>query len=144
MSPEEMHSVGPQLVEVVMNQGNVAAVDQFFAPDSRQYGLPAGVPPTRDGLKMALAGLRAAFPDIHNHIDEEIVEGDKMVHRLTAHATMTGEFMGMSPTGKHGTWTEIHIARIAGGQVAEHWTYVDQMGMMQQLGLAPMPAQPAA
>ncbi len=50
--------------------------------------------------------------------------------------------MSFQPTGKTATWTEIHIARVQDGKVVEHWGEVDQVGMMQQLGL--MPAQAPA
>ena len=62
-----------------------------------------------------------------------------MVQRLTARGTMTGAFMGMPATGKSATWTEIHIARVANGKLTEHWSNIDQLGMLQQLGVIPTP-----
>ena len=64
-----------------------------------------------------------------------------VVHRLTGHGTMKGEFQGMPATGKHATWSEIHIGRFAGSKLVEHWGNVDQLGILQQLGLAPTPGQ---
>jgi len=60
--------------------------------------------------------------------------------RLTGHGTMQGEFLGMLPTGKPATWTEIHITRAgADGKFVEHWANVDQVSMLQQLGVIATP-----
>ena len=55
---------------------------------------------------------------------------------MSASGTMKGEFAGMKPTGKSATWDEVHIVRMKDGKAVEHWA-VDQLGMLQQLGLAP-------
>jgi hypothetical protein len=39
------------------------------------------------------------------------------------------------------SWPEIHMARYVNGKLVEHWANVDQIGMLQQLGLAPAPGQ---
>ena len=51
--------------------------------------------------------------------------------------------MGIAPTNKHATWTEIHIGRIANGRLTEHWAVVDQLGMLVQLGIVPAPGRVA-
>jgi predicted ester cyclase len=56
---------------------------------------------------------------------------------------MRGDFMGMPAAGKEATWSEIHITRFADGKAVEHWGVVDQLGMLQQLGFAEAPGQPA-
>ena len=141
MSTGENKALARRLVEEVINKGNMAAANQFFAANYVNHDAPPGVPPNVEGFKQFFTAFRAAFPDLHYHIDDEIAEGDRVVHRHTAHATMKGEFQGMPATGKHAMWTEIHISRFAGGKVVEHWANVDQLGMLQQLGLAPAPGQ---
>ena len=49
----------------------------------------------------------------------------------------------MKATGKTATWSEIHIGRLVDGKVLEHWATIDQLGMLQQLGLVATPEQPA-
>jgi hypothetical protein len=39
--------------------------------------------------------------------------------------------------------TGVQIDRFSGGKIAEEWTLFDQLGMLQQLGAIPAPAQPA-
>ncbi len=82
--------------------------------------------------------LRAAFPDLHYTLEEPLLaDGDKVVARARVRGTMQGAFLGMPATGKMATWTEIHSGRIVDGKLVEHWATSDQLGMLQQLGLAP-------
>ena len=87
---------------------------------------------------MFIGGFRAAFPDLTYTIEDEIVDGDKVVNRTMGSGTMKGDFMGMKASGKKATWQEIHIARLDGsGKMVEHWGTVDMAGMLQQLGFGP-------
>jgi predicted ester cyclase len=125
----------------VLNEGKFGLLDELLAPDFVQhYPLP-GVPPTREGLKQTLMGLRTAFPDIHYTIDDAFACNDQVVHLVSATGTMTGEFMGIPPTGKRAAWTEIHIGRGVNGRLTEHWGLVDQLGMLVQLGVVPAPGR---
>ena len=139
MSAQDNKALAGRLLEEVINKGNTSAIDQYFAPNYVNHDAPPGVPPTRDGFKGFFTAFRAAFPDLHYHLDDEIAEGDKVVHRVTGHGTMKGDFQGMKATGKTGTWTEMHIARFEGGKVVEAWANVDQMGMLVSLGVMPPP-----
>ncbi len=70
-----------------------------------------------------------------------IAEGDKVVVRGTWSGTHKGEFMGIAPTGKSVSFGVIDIVRIAGGKVVEHWGQMDNLRMMQQLGVIPAPGE---
>jgi predicted ester cyclase len=83
--------------------------------------------------------FRAAFPDLHGTIEDQIAEGDKVVSRMTYRGTHQGELMGIPPTGKQVTMSFIGIHRITAGKVAEGWVNFDALGMMQQLGVIPSP-----
>jgi predicted ester cyclase len=128
-----------RMVEDVLNTGDLGALDQFIAADAVDHSLPPGLPPTRESFKMSFAAFRAAFPDLHYDIEDEVAEGDKVFQRVAGHGTMQGELQGMPPTGKEGHWTEMHMVRVADGKVVEHWATVDQLGMMVSLGLMPPP-----
>ena len=51
--------------------------------------------------------------------------------------------MGIPPTGKQVSFEAIDILRIEDGRATDHWTVVDQLGLMQQLGVVPTPEQAA-
>ena len=124
----------------VFNQGKTDLIDELFAEDFvERLDLPPGVPADREGVRMFVQGLLAAFPDFKYEIVLQAQDGDTHTGMIRASGTMTGEFMGMPPSGKAATWDEIHIARFAGGKLAEHWGVVDRLSMLQQLGFMPAP-----
>jgi len=138
MSTEQNKAIASRAVEAI-NAGDMSLFESLLAPDAVEHAVPPGMPPTRETAKQFITMLRAAFPDLHYHIDDVVAEGDRVVQRTTAHGTMKGEFLGMPATGKSAAWGEMHIVRVKDGKIVEHWANVDQLGMLQQLGLAPAP-----
>jgi predicted ester cyclase len=125
----------------VLNNGNFALLDELLAPEFVDHTPQPGIAPTREGITESMKALKAAFPDLRYSVDDAIVSGEQAVHRLSATGTMTGEFMGIAPTGKRASWTEIHIGRGVNGRLTEHWAVVDQLGMLVQLGIVPAPGR---
>jgi steroid delta-isomerase-like uncharacterized protein len=119
------------------NQGNLAAVEELLAPDSITH-IPAwGMPNNRMGLKQLIASFRAAFPDLHCTVEDVIREGDKFAAHWTMRGTHKGSFFGNPPTGRTIVAKGIIFALIENGRIIEDWILVDQMGMLQQLGVVP-------
>jgi len=140
---EENKAVFRAIPEKIINTGDFASADTYIAHDYVEH-LPAlpGGPTGLAGFNAFFTMLRAAFPDLHYTIEEPLLaEADKVVGRATVRGTMQGAFLGMPATGKTATWTEMHTGRIVAGKMVEHWAAVDQLGMLQQLGLAPAPGQ---
>ncbi len=133
---ERNKAIVRRLYEEVINQGSLGAADELLAPDARSH---AGPQPGPEGLKRHTSMLRAAFPDLHQSIEDVIAEGDKVVVRTTCTGTHVGDFMGAPPTGRTFVHEQIHILRLEGGRIAEHWAQVDNVGMMRQLGIMPTP-----
>lgn len=140
MSLEPNKTVVRRLIEEVFNQGNTSLVDELFAPDFVEHEeLPPGVPSGRDGIGLSISMLHSAFPDFSATIEDMVAEGAKVSIRLTWSGTHQGEFMGLPPTNKRFAISVFDIVRIAEGKIVEHWGQMDNMGMMQQLGLMPGP-----
>src|SRR2546427_2399319 len=131
MASEEGMALGRRIVDA-LNTGNLTAIDEVFAPGYVDRTPNPGTTPDREGFKQGLTKFRTAFPDFRYTIEDEIVVGDKLVHRLTGRGTQKGEFQGVPATGKYASWSEIHIGRVANGKVVEHWGLGDQLGMMQR------------
>ena len=123
----------------VINDNKFELIDELYATDYVEHTPQPGVPPTREGFKQTAIALKKAFPDLHYTIADVVDGGDRIVHRLTASGTMKGEFAGMPATGKHATWTEIHIGRVVNGRLTEHWGVIDQLSMLIQLGVIESP-----
>jgi steroid delta-isomerase-like uncharacterized protein len=142
MSAEQNKALVRQMVEEMFNRGNISVADKFLAPDFvEREELPPGIPRDREGVKQLTAMFRSAFPDFKATIDDIIAEGDKVVIRQTWSGTHKGEFMGIPPTGKRVSIGVIDIIRMAGGKGVEHWGQMDNMRMMQQLGVVPAPGE---
>jgi steroid delta-isomerase-like uncharacterized protein len=143
MGTEQNKAASRRFLEEVMNKGNVEVIAELSAPNFVDHSLPPGVPSGVDGFKGFVRAYRAAFPDLHYTIDDEIADGDKVVQRVTARGTMEGDFQGMPASHKSATWEEIHIIRFQDGKAVEHWGIVDQLAMLAQLGFVEAPGQPA-
>jgi steroid delta-isomerase-like uncharacterized protein len=141
MSTEENKTLLRRYIEEVFNKGNIAAADEVLAPNFVHHSLPKGVPPDREGLKRFVTVLLSAFPDFHITIEDLVAEGDRVAARFTWRGTHKGEFIGIPPTGKPVTVVEHCLHRVEGGKIAESWVELDQLGMMQQLGIVPPPGQ---
>jgi steroid delta-isomerase-like uncharacterized protein len=129
----------------ILDGGNLDLVDEIFEP---RYVLhdPGSPQEVRglEGTKRYVGMFRSAFPDIAHTIEDQIAEGDKVVTRLRAHATHTGDLMGIPPTGKEVTIDGISIWRIADGKIEECWFNYDALGLMRQLGVVPKPEEQPA
>jgi steroid delta-isomerase-like uncharacterized protein len=141
MLTETNKTVARRFLEEVWNKGNLAVLNEIIAKDhvSSGPGTLPGLPTGPEGSKQLVTVYRNAFPDVHFTIDEQIAEGDKVVTRWTAHGTHQGELVGIPATSKSTTVTGINLDRIANGKIAESWGIFDEFGMMQQLGVIPVP-----
>lgn len=141
MSTEKNKAAVRRYFEEVWNKGNLAALDEFAAPNVVPHFLPPGLPANIEGFRQFIKLYRAAFPDVHMTVDEVIAEGDKLVDRWTATGTHKGQLMNFAPTFKKMTITGMHFERFDDkGKLIESYAEFDRVGMMQQLGLLPVPA----
>jgi predicted ester cyclase len=141
MAIEENKIVFYRWFEETWNNGNLAVVEELTANNFVLHAPGPGVPPGVDGFKQIVSVWRTAFPSGTMTVDDLIAGEDKVVVRWTASGTQTGQYFGISPTGKQVTWTGITIYRIADGKLQEGWGELDMLGMMQQLDVIPQPSQ---
>lgn len=136
---EENNAIMNRLMEEVLNKKNLAAADEIVAEDFVELDPLPGQEQGREGLKQILSMFFAAFPDLRWTVEEQIDEGDKVVSRFTWRGTHKGEFLGISPTGGQVTVKGVVIDRVVEGQFVESRILMDNLGMMQQLGVIPAP-----
>lgn len=126
--------------EVGPSKGDLAAADAILAPEFSLH-TPLPTPgPGIDAMNNVITACRAAFHGLHVTIDDIMADGDKVTARFTARGIHKGEFMGLPPTGKAITMTGIEIFRVKDGKITELWGEANLMGLMQQLGILPVPA----
>ena len=140
MSAEQNKATTRRIFEEVWNKGNLTVIDETSAANVVNHFIPPGMAAGAEGFKQFVMLYRGAFPDLRFTLDDVIAEGDQVVTRWTTHATHTGPLMNIPPTGKQTTVTGITIGRFdANGKAAEAWATFDQLGLLQQLGVIPMP-----
>jgi steroid delta-isomerase-like uncharacterized protein len=140
--PEENESVVRRLIEEVLNRGQTGPLAELVAADHVGHD-PFGDHYGPEGLRIAVAEYRAAFPDLRVSVDDLVAEGDKVVHRFTLRGTHAGPFLGIPPTGRAVTAAGIAIDRLAGGKVVESWVSLDALNLLRQLGASPAVRRPA-
>ena len=144
MSTEENKAIVRRFFEELLSTDNFAVADEILSPDFRFYFAGSPDPMDLESYKGFLAARRGAFPDRRFVVEEMIAEGDKVSARFTMRGTHKGKFRGIAPGGTKLTMTGIDMIRLAEGKMVEDRVEVDQVGMMQQLGMIAEPKETEA
>src|SRR5437773_12425873 len=139
MSVEENKLIVREFVEETLNKGNVDAAGDYAADSVVELVPFPGQGPGLSGLKDVLRGMRAAFPDMHWTVEEQIAEGDKVATRFEWTGTHRGEFLGVPATGRAVRVWGVVIDRLEGGKIKDTRIIMDSLGLMTQLGVFPPP-----
>ena len=81
-----------------------------------------------------VSGYHRAFTSSTVHIWTQIEEADHVATRWEITATHTGDYVGISPTGRTATWTGVAIDRFEHGRIVESWVAWDKFTLLQSLG----------
>jgi lactoylglutathione lyase len=118
--------------------GDETVIDELMAEDMVNHAAgPARQ--GREGWKQIITTIRtdlgSDFSVEHHRL---IAEGDLVAHHMTIHGHHQASTMpllsGAEVTGTDVTWTYIHIWRVVGGRVVEHWACRDDVGLLRQVG----------
>ena len=118
----------------VLNQRNLAALDDLLAPDFASW-LSDGTRLGRAEYRDAVLASHEAFPDLVVEVLDQLAEGDKVATRWRAAGTHRGPFGGIPATGRPVTITAMHLHRVADGKLTEHWEEIDVLRLLRQLGV---------
>ncbi|MDX6326966.1 MAG: hypothetical protein QOK15_3320 [Nocardioidaceae bacterium] len=122
--------------EIVWNQGDVAQVDAFMAPDFVSHnGFQVAISDS-DGYAEAVLMMRRALPDLHTTLEILVADGDYVCVRGRDHGTHLGELFGRPGSGRELTTSWIEIFRMREGKLAEGWLETDTAGFFGQLAAA--------
>ncbi len=128
-----------QFIDEALNQGNIDASGKYFHQDMVEQVPFPGQGPGLEGLKTILRGMRAAFPDMHWKVEEQIAEGEKVLTRFEWTGTHRGPFMGIPATNRPVCVWGMVVDRFEAGKIKDTRIIMDTMGMMMQLGVIPPP-----
>jgi len=136
MSTEENRTIVRRGFEEGMNQKDLDVFSELLAPNYVNHNMPTPAPGP-EGFKQVMAMFVNGFPDFHITVEDTIAEGDKVATRGYFTGTHTGEFMNIPATGKQVKVSYIDIWRMENGKAVENWVQMDQLSMLQQLGVVP-------
>jgi steroid delta-isomerase-like uncharacterized protein len=120
------------------NRQDLATYRELYAPDA----VIRGVGPEPLGIEETLGVYRAffaGFPDLRLTVDETVEEGERIAVRFTVRGTHEGVFQGIPPTGRPVEVQGFSILHFSAGRIVERWNQLDQLSMLQQLGVLPAP-----
>jgi steroid delta-isomerase-like uncharacterized protein len=143
MGTQENEATARRYYEAVLNGGDVRALDELATSDHEEHDPIPGQGTGLQGLKDRVSMLRAAFGQRFT-IEDVVAQDEEVVVRWTGSGTHVGDFMGIPPTGRSFTIAGIDIHRFRDGRMAEHWHVVDQLALLQQLGVLPQPDEARA
>ncbi len=126
-------------IEEVLNRGRIDAAGDYFWEDMVEQVPFPGQGPGLDGLKEILRAMRAAFPDMHWKVEEQLANGDRVATRFAWTGTHRADFLGVAATGRSVKVWGLVIDRVEGGKIKDTRILMDTLGLMMQLGVFPTP-----
>ena len=126
MSTEQNKAVVSRFMTEVLVGGNIALVDELLAPNYVNRGTSTG----REATKAVFATL-SALPGLRLQIENLVAEGDAVVARFTAEATIAGKATSMRGLTYYG---------LANGRIVEDDPITTPDLLQLLAGQMPMPA----
>ncbi|UVO13686.1 ester cyclase [Mycobacterium sp. SVM_VP21] len=127
----------------IIEAGDEDLAQRIIAPDfinreadddpedvARQQHGPAGFLATSQWL-------RDAFSNLRFELQENLAEDDTVITVATMTGQHTGVFNGIAPTGTTIHHKQVHIFKVADGQITQHRAVRDDLGLLLQLGWRP-------
>jgi predicted ester cyclase len=129
-----------EFITALFTEGDLTAIDRYLDPGFVNHDPPfPGAPDGAEGMRKASEMFRTAFPAWRSDMQQLIAEGDLVAESFIAHGTHHASLMGETPSGREVVLRGINMFRVAHGKIVERWGQLDQLGLQQQLGLAPRP-----
>lgn len=97
-----------------------------------QLGNPVG----RAAIVDAQRSFISAFPDAHHVVEEVIEQGERTAARMTITGTHAGAWDGHDATGRRVRLAICVVTEWSADRVVTWQSYWDQLGLLEQLGVA--------
>ena len=112
--------------------GDEGVVDALIHPAHREHGVfdSARGP---DGVRAAIRWARDTFAERRIVPQDLVASGDRVVARIRVSAVPIGDVCGIAAAGRPIEVEHIHIWRVAGERLVEHWMVRDDLAAITQL-----------
>jgi steroid delta-isomerase-like uncharacterized protein len=139
---EQNKDVVRRAVQEIWNEGKYDNVEKYVSSDFVVHSaIPGEDIHGPGGVIEFFTYFRKAFPDLQFTIVDMIAESDRVVTHYTIRGTHRGEFKGIPATGKSININGTDIDRLVDGKTVECWPNLDELSLLQQLGVSTLPEQ---
>jgi predicted ester cyclase len=121
--PADPKAVARGFVEQVINQRNLAAIDELVDASAVDHSNQA----------LESFTLLSALPDYRVSVEDVIAEGDTVIVRSTFSGTHLGAYAGIEPTGKPVSGARTDTFRVQHGKIVESWQDWDSASLLDQI-----------
>jgi predicted ester cyclase len=124
-------------VEELFGAGRLEVADEVLASRFVSHAAPPEAGTGPQSMKQTVGWLRSGLSELAYDVQGAVAEDDLVTLRVEMRGLNDRPFMGHPASGKRFRAQQIHMFRVADGQIAEHWACRDDVGMMRQLGFLP-------
>jgi len=118
-----------------MRDGSLPLADRYDS-DFEDHDPADGQPAGPGGPAWYWEQFGKSFSDIERDVVEMIATPTRLITIMNLSGTHTGEFLGHAPTGKHFNVRNVQVVGFRDGKASDRWGSTDELGILQQLGLA--------
>ncbi|WP_428151496.1 ester cyclase [Brevundimonas sp.] len=122
----------------IVNTGDLDAFPEVVAEGCVDNDPAPDQGPGPEGFKTFFTGMRAAFPDLKVEPQTLVAQGDQVAFAYEITGTHKGDFNGVAATGKPIKVRGMQIGRFEDGKMVERWGSSDELGILKQIGAAPV------
>jgi steroid delta-isomerase-like uncharacterized protein len=119
-----------------VNTGKFELFKEAVSSENIDHDPASGQVSGPDGYRAFFGGLRKAFPDLSVALETLVADEDSIAIAYTLSGTQNGALNGIAPTGRKMKIRGVQIAKFKDGKMVERWGSSDELGMLQQLGVA--------
>ncbi len=126
------------------NRGDWRGSLALYTDQTRNFGRPVG----RAVMAKIFQDIWATFPDWHVEVRDIVAVGDSVIVREKTSGTHQGVgkipvnggmLVDVQPTHRRFVVDQIHWFKLRDGKIVDHYATRDDLSMLQQLGLSPVP-----
>ena len=109
-----------------------ACRDDAVTPQFVDHGSTIALPPGADGYRQILTVVHHVL-GIRYTVEDAFATEERVVIRALAHGVGVDAIHGAGADGKSYDMTTVHLYRVEGGRLAEHWGVRDEYGARLQV-----------
>ena len=121
-----------------VNTGRYDAFSDLVSDAVVDHDPAPGQGPGPQGYADFFKTMKSAFPDMKITVEHLAADEDNVSFAYTLTGTQNGEFQGVPASGKPIKVRGMQISRFEDGKMVERWGATDELGILKQLGAAPV------